>query len=275
MLRTQVFLSFGLALAAAAIVLAQGNPAQSPASRPRPKSVTPQTYPAAQIERGENRFAAQCGFCHGRDATGGESGPDLTRAEIVAQDVRGDKLGPLLRTGHRDAAALGVNDADVNAIVAFLHRQLDDFSALGGGRRGVEPQDLLTGNPEAGRAYFNGAGGCARCHSPTGDLAGVATRHQGLTLLQRMLYPAAGGRPAPAPPKAVFTLANGQTITAPVAGEDEFSITVLDPLGAPQTYAKSAVKVTVENPLAAHFEQLAKYTDQAMHDVYAFLNTLK
>lgn len=277
MLPKQTWYVLGASVVAASLLFAQGpgNPAQSPASRPRPKSATPQTYPAQQIETGEGRFAAQCGFCHGRDATGGESGPDLTRSELVAQDIRGDKLGPLLRTGHRDASAFGLGDAELNAIVAFLHRQMDDFAELGGGRRSVAPEDLLIGNAEAGRAYFNGAGGCSGCHSPTGDLAGMGTRYQGLTLMQRMLYPSAGGRPAPAPPKAVFTLANGQTVTAPVAGEDEFSITVLDPLGAQQTYNKSAVKVRVDNPMAAHFDQLGKYTDQAIHDVYAFLNTLK
>src|SRR5437016_4444955 len=76
---------------------------QSPASRPRPKSATPQTYTAAQVREGEMRFGAQCGFCHGKDAAGGESGPDLSRAELVAQDTRGDKLGPVIRAGRPNA----------------------------------------------------------------------------------------------------------------------------------------------------------------------------
>lgn len=248
---------------------------QSPASKARPKTVTPQTYTAEQIQTGELRFGAQCGFCHGRDAAGGETGPDLTRSELVAQDVRGDKLGPLVRAGRVDAGmpSFQLNDSELTAIVAFLHRQLDEASTLGGGRRSVEPQDLTTGNAADGRAYFNGTGGCSECHSATGDLAGIATRYQGLTLLQRMLYPS--GRPAPTPPKATFTLASGQTIVAPLTGEDEFTVTVTDPLGAPQTYQRSAVKVKIENPMAAHFEQLAKYTDASMHNVLAYLETLK
>jgi len=150
---------------------------------------------------------------------------------------------------------------------------MDQASILGGGRRSVEPEDLATGNAADGRAYFNGAGGCSGCHSATGDLAGVARRYQGLTLLERMLYPS--GRPAPAPPKAIFTLASGQTVIAPLTAEDEFSVTVLDPLGAPQTYQRNAVKVKVENPMAAHFEQLSKYTDASMHNIFAYLDTLK
>jgi cytochrome c oxidase cbb3-type subunit III len=251
------------------------DPSQSPASQPRPKSATPQVYSAEQIRSGESRFAAQCGFCHGRDAAGGETGPDLTRSPLVAEDNRGDKIGPLLRAGRPDAGmpSFKLSDAEANSIIAFVHSQMDKFATLGGGRRAVDPADLATGNAADGRAYFNGAGGCAGCHSVTGDLAGIAARYEGLALLQRMLHPT--GRPAPALPKATFTLASGQTIVAPLAGEDEFSVTILDPLGARQTYKRDAVKVKIENPLSAHFDQLGKYTDADMHNVYAYLATLK
>jgi cytochrome c oxidase cbb3-type subunit III len=273
-------------LAAAGIGLAQGPPprpgnaqprppAQSPASPPRPKAATAQTYTADQIRAGETRFASQCGFCHGRDATGGESGPDLTRSKLVSEDARGDKLGPFLREGRPNAGmpAFNLSDEDLNAMLAFMHSQMTKFATLSGGRRSVDPEDLATGNVADGRAYFQGAGGCSGCHSPSGDLAGIGKRYQGLALLRRMLYP--GGPPAPSPVKAIFTLASGQMVTTPLAGEDEFSVTVLDPLGARQTYPKSAVKLKVENPLSAHFVQLGKYTDAAMHNVYAYLETLK
>ena len=70
-------------------------------------------------------------------------------------------------------------------------------------------------------------------------------------------------------------LSTGQTVVSPVAAEDEFSVTVLDPLGARQTYQKSAVKVKVDDPLSAHYDQLGKYTDADMHNVYAYLESLK
>jgi cytochrome c oxidase cbb3-type subunit 3 len=265
---------FSAVMLAAGVVIAQvANP--SPAARPRPKPAKTETYPAGQIEAGELRFVSQCGFCHGRDAAGGESGPDLTRSELVAADTRGDKIGPLLRAGRPDAGmpSFHVDYEELQAIAAFIHTQASKFSALGGGRRTVEPEDLATGNAQDGRVYFNGAGGCSSCHSATGDLAAIATRYQGLTLLERMLYPSS--QPAPAPPKAIFTLPSGLTISAPLAGEDEFSVTVLDPLGARQTYAKDAVKVKIEDPMSTHFAQLGKYTDAEMHDVFAYLQTLK
>jgi cytochrome c oxidase cbb3-type subunit 3 len=238
--------------------------------------VTPQTYPPEQIQAGELRFTSQCGFCHGRDAAGGETGPDLTRSKLVAEDTRGDKIAPLLRAGRPDQGmpAFTLSNADVNAIVAFIHDQKTKSEALGGGRRAVDATDLATGNAEAGRRYFNGAGGCSGCHSATGDLAGVATRYQGLTLMQRLLYPT-GGRTAPARPKVTVTLASGEIITAPLASEDEFTIVVLDPAGMRQTYQKSDVKFKIDDPMSAHFDQLRKYTDDDMHNVFAYLDTLK
>jgi cytochrome c oxidase cbb3-type subunit 3 len=250
---------------------------QSPASKPRPKSATPQNYSADQEREGEARFGSQCGFCHGKDAAGGESGPDLTRAEVVAQDSRGDKLGPFIRAGRPNAgmpAFPNLTQGEMNAIVAFLHTQMDKFAELGGGRRSVEPSDLATGNAAAGREYFNGAGKCASCHSPTGDLAGIGKKYQGLNLIRRMLYPTRQGPAAPTA-RATFTLPSGDTVIAPVVAEDDFSVTVLDPLGARQTYQRSAVKVKVDDPLAAHFDQLGKYTDADMHNVYAYLESLK
>ncbi|HEX3995765.1 MAG TPA: c-type cytochrome [Acetobacteraceae bacterium] len=252
------------------------NPAQSPAARPGPRTVTPQTYPAAQIRAGEGRFTSECGFCHGRDATGGETGPDLTRSELVAEDVRGDKIGPLLRKGRPDQGmpAFDISNADVGAIVAFVHDLKTKSEALGGGRQSVAASDLATGNAADGRSYFNAAGGCSGCHTPTGDLAGIATRYNGLALLQRMLYPTAG-RPTPARPNVTVTLASGETVAGPLASEDEFTVVVTDAAGTRKSYEKSAVKYKIDDPMSAHFDLLGKYTDADMHNVYAYLDTLK
>src|SRR6476469_4886788 len=152
----------------------QGRPSrpsiQSPASQPRPKPAVQQTYPAGQVREGEGRFGSQCGFCHGKDAAGGESGPDLTRSELVANDVNGDKLGPFIRNGRPNAgmpAFSSLTADEMKVVVAFMHSQMEKFAELGGGRRSVEPSDLATGNANAGREYFNVKGKCSACHSPT------------------------------------------------------------------------------------------------------------
>jgi cytochrome c oxidase cbb3-type subunit 3 len=64
-------------------------------------------------------------------------------------------------------------------------------------------------------------------------------------------------------------------VTGLLAAEDEFTIAILDSAGARQTYEKSAVKFRIDNPVSAHFDQLGKYTDDDMHNVYAYLDTLK
>jgi cytochrome c oxidase cbb3-type subunit III len=252
----------------------RGGQAQSPASTRPPQSLTPQSYPAEQVQAGQGRFASQCGFCHGRDAFGGDTGPDLTRSTLVAEDNRGDKIGPMVRAGRPEKGMPGfdLNDNELGAIVAFIHDQKAQAETLGGGRRSVDVSDLQTGNAQEGQKYFSG--NCSKCHSATGDLAGLASRFQGLPLLQRMLNPTSG-RPAPALPKVTVTLTSGQTITGPLASRDEFSISITDPAGARRTWPVNEVKFMVDDPLAAHFDQLGKYTDADMHNVFAYLQTLR
>ena len=239
--------------------------------------MTPQSYPSPQVQAGQRLFSAQCGFCHGRDAMGGESGPDLTRSTLVAEDVRGDKIGAVVRNGRieKGMPASTLSEGEVAAIVAFIHDSKDAADSLVGARRSVDATDLQTGNAEAGRQYFSSA--CARCHAPNGDLAGVATRYQGLALLQRMLYPAAGrgGGPAPAPAQVTVTLESGQTITGKLVSRDEFTMAVTDASGWIRSWPVNKVKFTVSDPLQAHFEQLGRYTDDDIHNVLAYLQTLR
>ena len=173
-----------------AVLLALASARQRADVKP-PATLTPQSFPAAQVQAGQTIFASRCGFCHGRDAGGGESGPDLTQSTLVSDDVRGDKIGPLVRAGRVDRGmpAFTLPDADLAAIVAFIHNQKTRAESQQGGRRSVAAADLQTGDAAAGKQFFDGPGGCAKCHSAAGDLAGIAGRLQGLTLLQRMLYP--------------------------------------------------------------------------------------
>jgi cytochrome c oxidase cbb3-type subunit III len=252
---------------------AQGRGQSSPASVPPPRSTTTQTYPADQIAAGQRLFTAQCGFCHGRDAMGGESGPDLTRAALVAEDVRGDKLGPMLRAGRADKGmpAFALSATDLGAIVAFIHDQRAKAESLTGGRRTVDVADLQTGDSQAGRAYFTAA--CVKCHSPTGDLAGVAKRPQGLPLLQRMLYPAPGRDGTKT--TVTVTLASGDVVRGRLAYRDEFTIALTDSNGWHRSWPTGQVKFAVDDPLQGHIDQLGKYTDKDMHDVLAYLQTLR
>src|SRR5687768_10545164 len=212
----------------------QGRGQTSPASQRPPQTKVPQDYPPAQVEAGRTQFGSQCGFCHGRDAAGGAGGTDLTRSTLVSEDVRGDRLGPVIRSGRpaQGMPAFALSDADLGAIVAFIHDQKRQADTASGGRRSVDATDLQTGDAAAGKRYFDAA--CTRCHSAAGDLAGVAARHQGLTLMQRMLYPSQGGRdgaPPRVPQTVTVTLAAGQIVTGKLVYRDEFTIALTDASG--------------------------------------------
>jgi alcohol dehydrogenase (cytochrome c) len=237
----------------------------------------PVAYPASQITAGEPLFVAYCGFCHGRDAMGGETGPDLTRSVLVSEDVKGDKIGPVVRNGRTDKGMppLTISESELTAVVAFIHDRRTKAGSLVGARRKVAEEDLSTGDPKAGEVYFTGPGGCATCHSPTGDLAGVADRFKGLDLLQRMLYPAGGRGGQPSPAKATVTLPSGETVSGRLAFRDEFTIALRDASGWYRSWPVRQVKVAVDNPLDAHADLVRKYTDADMHNVLAYVQTMR
>ncbi len=225
----------------------------------------------ALAERGGPVFFQQCAFCHGRDTAGGEEGPDLTRSKLVAADVNGDKIAPVIRDGRPEKGMprFTLSESDMAAVVAFIHEAKIKAESQVGKRRGVEVADLQTGNAEAGKAYFNGAGRCSTCHSPTGDLAGVAKRLEGLRLEERMLYP----RGAKA--KVTVTLPSGESLTGELAYHDEFTIGLRDGTKKYHSWSTSKVKFKIDDPAAAHADQLAKYTDDDIHNLMAYLQTLR
>jgi cytochrome c oxidase cbb3-type subunit 3 len=230
----------------------------------------PKTYPPDLVQKGAAIFRQDCSFCHGRNAGGGESGPDLTRSKLVTADVDGDKIGPVIRNGRPDKGMprFDRSDDQIAALVAFIHTQQTKALTRTGGRKGVDPEDLQTGNAEAGKQYFNGAGGCATCHSPTGDLAGIASRHQGLDLEKQMLYP------KHAKSKVTVTLASGQTVAGTLEYLDEFTVGLVDSTGKYRSWRIRDVKFKVDSPVDAHVALFDKYTDDDIHNLMAYLQTL-
>jgi cytochrome c oxidase cbb3-type subunit 3 len=263
--------SFGLSLGSAA-----GGTAGCWRLRSSPKSWQHHTYkravPAGPCSTGNSLFQQSCAFCHGRDAGGGESGPDLTRSKLVTEDVAGDKIGSVVRNGRPEKGMphFDFSDSQIAGLVAFIHNANQQAEALSkkGSRKGVDVSDLQTGNVEAGKKYFNGEGNCASCHSPTGDLAGIATRYQGLKLEQQMLYP------RDVKSKVAVNVSGG-TITGTLAYLDEFTVGLIAPDGTYRSWRTSDVKYTVDAPVNAHIEQFPKYSDADIHDLMAYLQTLR
>jgi cytochrome c oxidase cbb3-type subunit 3 len=220
---------------------------------------------------GGSLFQQNCAFCHGRDAGGGETGPDLTRSKLVSTDVGGDKIGDVVLHGRVDKGmpAFQFSPEQITQVAAFIHAQQTKAMAQSGKRKGVDVADLQTGNVEAGKAYFNGAGGCATCHSPTGDLAGIASRYEGLQLEERMLYP------KDVKNKVTVTLPSGETVAGTLEYLDEFTVGLRDGAGTYRSWPVSAVKVKVDAPVEAHVALFPKYTDADIHNLMAYIQTLR
>src|SRR3984893_10213024 len=142
--------------------------------------------PDPAVERGHHQLDQSCGFCPGPDATGAR-GPDLVRSPLVAHDVKGDLIGEVIRRGRPDKgmAAMALADAQVSDVAAFLHARAAEALSSSGLPSVYPVEKLLTGEADAGRAFFNGAGGCNKCHSPTGDLDKVATKYSPIELEAR------------------------------------------------------------------------------------------
>jgi cytochrome c oxidase cbb3-type subunit III len=228
--------------------------------------------PASEaVTAGGSLFQQNCAFCHGRDAGGGETGPDLTRSKLVTADVGGDRIGDVVLHGRPEKGmpAFNLSGDQVTNLAAFIHSQQTKAMAQNGHRKGVDVSDLQTGNVEAGKAYFNGPGGCATCHSPTGDLAGVATRFEGLQLEERMLYP------KDVTNKVTVTLPSGETISGKLAYLDEFTVGLRDATGTYRSWRVSDVKVKVDAPVEAHVALFSKYTDNDIHNLMAYIQTLR
>ncbi|MGH9352649.1 MAG: c-type cytochrome, partial [Terriglobia bacterium] len=129
---------------------------------------------------------------------------------------------------------------------------------------------LLTGNAAEGKAFFNGAGGCADCHSVSGDLAHVAKKYEPVVLETRMLYPRGA-----ATPTVTVTLPSGEQLKGKLEHLDEFSVALRDAAGWYRSFSRSQVHVEVHDPLAAHRELLSKLTQDDVHNLFAYLETLQ
>ena len=262
---------------AAALSAGQGHqparPQQATGHQPTPLPQRQATEDSAAAERGQALFKSSCGFCHGEDATGARA-PDLLRSPVVSHDDNGNLLGPTIRNGRPDKGMPSfatMKDDEISAIVAFLHYRANQALHSRRAERDYPVAKLLTGNAQAGKAYFDGAGGCSGCHSVTGDLAHIATKYSPIELQQHMVYPSSKD-----PLKTVtVTLNDGTEYHGKVVRQDEFNIALTCEDGWYRTFPVTDVKISIKDPIEAHRELMQKYTDADLHNLFAYLETLK
>jgi cytochrome c oxidase cbb3-type subunit 3 len=249
-----------------------------------------QVVDEAAAQRGKSIYIAECITCHGVKARGAnpnlprnQQGPDLIRSLIVLHDRYGNTIGPFLAKGHplqsgRPASSLKAEQ--VADLANFLHEQV--YNTLRSGPE-LKIQNVLTGDAKAGAAYFNGAGKCNTCHSPTGDFKGIGRKYDPPTIQSKFLFPRTvgfGRRGAAStrekPVTVTVTQSNGEAITGELVSLDDFNVALRDSQGNYRSFKiTESVKVVKHDPYAVHVALLDQYTDKDIHDIVAYLGSLK
>jgi cytochrome c oxidase cbb3-type subunit 3 len=279
----------------------QGEPAPPPQQQgpPRPNFPQQQRPPGdpALIARGRALYEPTCGACHGVDLRGGQmGGPNLLRSQLVLSDKAGELIGPVILSGRPNPATAGAPPMppfplppdDIKALVEYLHSVLGKAGAQGRPPEGelVPPEKALVGDAAAGQTFF--ASTCASCHSVTGDLKGIASRAADPRALQDMwISGSAGGRgrgrgrgagaASGEPATVTVTPASGQKVEGRLVRIDDFNVTLIQEDGTRRTFARNGnePKVEVRDPADAHRKLVVALADKDMHNVTAYLWTIK
>jgi cytochrome c oxidase cbb3-type subunit III len=268
--------------------------AQQPATKTAPPSVPgaqrtlhrPPAYPPrqpsppAEVAQGKQLFEANCSFCHGSDARGGETGPNLVRAQVVLDDQHGELITPIVHNGipGKGMPKFDLTDSDIAAIAAFLH-------SLPLANRGAASKlDILVGNADAGKAYFDEH--CTSCHSVAGDLAKIGAKYDPKTLQNLIVSGGArgfgfrrgGSTPPKVPPTTVtVTLPSGKIITGKLDHLSAFVVGLTEADGTHLSFLRNGAipQVVVHDPLQWHIDMLPKWDDADIHNLTSYLVTLK
>ena len=245
----------------------------------------------ALVARGRAIYDTECRRCHGADLRGGEQGgSNLLRETRVLNDREGELLQTVIQGSHTSRVSAGDLSADdVKALAAFIHSIVAQSPGQGAPPPGPPVElKVLVGDAAAGERFF--ASRCAGCHSVTGDLKGIGDRNLGPAQLQNLWVAGGrggrGGRGAdPTPPPmttrreatVVVTLPTGQKYEGRLERIDDFMVSLTQADGTPRTIRRNGdvPKVEVRDPLEAHRDLLPVYTDKDIHDVTAYLVTLK
>ena len=249
------------------------------ASRPPAFPPHPPADPAV-VARGKALYGGNCNFCHGSDARGGEGGPNLLRSELVLNDQKGELIAPVVENGRGAMPKIDLRAEQVADIAAFLH----SFQVGGYDISRMTPPSILVGDAHAGEAVFQSK--CVSCHSASGDLKGIATRIADPKTLQNTFLMPGGnsrsGRGNPAPvkgPQTTVTVTDsaGRKADGALLRIDDFIVTLRNADGEQQTFRRDGnqPKVEIHDPLQGHRDLLPVYTDREIHDLTAYLVTLK
>jgi cytochrome c oxidase cbb3-type subunit III len=231
----------------------------------------PPPDPAA-VKLGEPLYKENCAACHGQNARGGE-GPNLVRSAVVLHDEKGEEIGQVVKNGRPQAgmpAFPQLKREEIYQIAEYLHQQVDNaanrglYNSLYANQRGQ-----TSGEAKKGEEFFKA--NCAGCHSATGDLAKIGSKYpMAATMQARFIWPASRSAG-----KATVKTPSGETVSGTVVRLDDFDVSLRDENGEYHSWPRSAVQVEADDKLDGHRALLPKYTDTDLHNLTAYLLTLK
>lgn len=227
---------------------------------------------AAEAKKGEPLYKQNCATCHGENGRGSQ-GPNLVRSVVVLHDEKDEEIGPVVKSGRPQGgmpAFPQLSQAEIHSIAQYLKMQVE--LAANRGTYGQTYGDLrnkVTGDVKAGEAFFQA--NCTSCHSATGDLAKIGSKFQQASQLQqRFLWPASFG-----PAKATVTTTSGEKVSGTISREDDFTVSLIDASGNYHVWPRDKVKVEIPDKMEGHRALLAKYSNADIHNMTAYLVTLK
>ncbi len=229
----------------------------------------PPKFDPASVERGKQNFASTCGFCHGVTGKGGEKGPDLLRSVLVLDDDGGKSIGPVILKGRQEKGMpkFPLSPDQIKDIANFLHSSIESTKD----RDSYKILNIVTGDAAAGKTYFDAQ--CAQCHSITADLKGIGAKYDPVKLQTRMVQP----EPAEFPYSITVTLPSGESVSGKPMYLDDFTVSLRQADGTYRSFKreKDSPKVEVHNKLQGHLDLLSRYTDDDIHNLTAYLVTVK
>lgn len=228
------------------------------------RAATSPSHPvdAVAAVRGRALYNYHCISCHGREAQGGE-GPNLLISPLVGWDKDGELIGKVVRNGVPNTLMrpFSLKADEVADISQYLHSLSSKVTA--------KDNESLAGDVLKGRRFF--AERCAGCHAREQDIAAIGSKYGDPRALQKAwLMPTA-------PPFATVKMVDGNVVNGPIVQIDEFNITIGMPDGGERTFAKGVQGqvIDVHDPLAGHKALLSVYKDGDIHNITAYLVSLK
>jgi len=249
-------------------------PANPPANAPNPTPLhsflaLPPDPPPEVVERGKRLYTTSCAFCHGANATGGETGPNLVRSVTVLHDRgTGAAIGPILLAGRTEKGMpkFSMTPDQIQDLAGFLLSRQNAAAD----RSTYRVELAHSGDAARGKQFF--ASHCAACHGAVDTFRNLVQTMEPAQVQDLFLMPRGIER------QATVTLPSGESFAGELVQLDDFVVTIRNKSGLARSWTlgdSRRVKVKVSDPLQGHRDLLPKYSDPDIHDILAYLETLK